>query len=378
MQLDGLRGVAALMVLLGHGFLVSPAFAAAALGQPFTGGWRHLLVDTPLHLFWDGKASVIVFFVLSGFVLSLPFAGGRPPAWDDYYPRRILRLYLPVWAAVGLAVALAEAVPRVVRPGQSWLLNGSAGQLGVGTILHNLLLVRTTSLDTPLWSLGWEVAFSLLLPLYVFGLRREKRRSLGLLALVSTCLLVWEGPLYAANAAPAGWKGALVYLPVFAFGVLLAAGRASALLRRCPPAGWAAVLVASLLLLGTNWSLPPNRCSGLMVVAGAVGVVAVAVFWQPFARGLSTRPVRALGRWSFSLYLTHEPILVSIALLFHTDNPLVVLAVTVPVAIGASAVFYRLVERRTHRLAKLAGGRFHRALRREPLADLTAAVQPGL
>jgi peptidoglycan/LPS O-acetylase OafA/YrhL len=43
-----------------------------------------------------------VFFVLSGFVLTLPFLSGRP-IWPAYYARRLIRLFLPVWASILLA-----------------------------------------------------------------------------------------------------------------------------------------------------------------------------------------------------------------------------------------------------------------------------------
>ena len=72
-ELDGLRGLAAFVVVVHHAFLVSPGLADSYQGQraQLTGGWW--LTHTPLHLVWDGPAAVIVFFVLSGFVLTLPF-----------------------------------------------------------------------------------------------------------------------------------------------------------------------------------------------------------------------------------------------------------------------------------------------------------------
>ncbi len=80
-SLDGLRGVAALVVVVHHCLLTSIVLAATYRGGT-TSGWglSELLTRTPLHLLWDGTGMVLVFFVLSGFVLTLAFteaAGSR-------------------------------------------------------------------------------------------------------------------------------------------------------------------------------------------------------------------------------------------------------------------------------------------------------------
>lgn len=74
--LDGIRGLAAVVVVVHHTFLVSPLLANPYQNpydvRPGTIAWW--ATYTPLHLFWDGTEAVFVFFVLSGFVLSLPLA----------------------------------------------------------------------------------------------------------------------------------------------------------------------------------------------------------------------------------------------------------------------------------------------------------------
>ncbi len=72
--LDGLRGLAAIVVVLHHSLLTSPSLALAYFGGPKApvGSPSWLLTYTPLHLVWAGPEAVLVFFVLSGFVLTLP------------------------------------------------------------------------------------------------------------------------------------------------------------------------------------------------------------------------------------------------------------------------------------------------------------------
>ena len=74
--LDGLRGIAALVVVVHHSLLVAPRLAEPYLhtGAPMT-GWAWWMTYTPLHLFWAGTEAVYLFFVLSGFVLARPLHG---------------------------------------------------------------------------------------------------------------------------------------------------------------------------------------------------------------------------------------------------------------------------------------------------------------
>jgi peptidoglycan/LPS O-acetylase OafA/YrhL len=77
--LDGLRGVAAGVVLVHHALMSDPGLATAYT-RPEAGesGWRSVLLYSPLHVLWGGTQAVFVFFVLSGYVLALPAAAGRP------------------------------------------------------------------------------------------------------------------------------------------------------------------------------------------------------------------------------------------------------------------------------------------------------------
>jgi uncharacterized membrane protein len=72
-SLDGLRGVAALIVVVHHALLTSPTLARVNYGAVpgSVHGFLWWMTYTPLHLIWAGPEAVFVFFVLSGFVLFL-------------------------------------------------------------------------------------------------------------------------------------------------------------------------------------------------------------------------------------------------------------------------------------------------------------------
>jgi len=366
--LDGLRGVAALVVLVHHSLLLTPVLMAVHQDPEAP---RSALVQavsaTPLHLLWDGEVAVQVFFVLSGFVLTV--AATRPRhRWGPYYPQRLLRLYLPVWAAVVLAVALRVVVPVGDTSGLSpWLtFHGDLGRAGVlGDLV--LLVGPAGSTMTALWSLRWEVLFSLLLPLFVLAATRL--RHWAPLVLGALAALAWVGAVTGPVDQPYA-LGALYQLPLFALGCVLAAGRdrVAEVTGRWGRAAWAGLLAVAVLLTTSYWLLDlggdredlPAAVVALTRVlqATGAGLLVVAALGPP-ARPLRHPAVRWLGTRSFSLYLVHEPVVVAVGYLTGWTSPAVLLP-TVPVSLLLAEGFFRAVERPSHRLARGVGARLTR------------------
>src|ERR1700722_527969 len=101
--LDSLRGLAATQVVINHSFLIFPILYSAFSREPITNRVVWVLVYTPFHLFWDGAEAVTFFFVLSGFVLALPYFNGRAPFYPSYLVRRFFRIYVPYIIVVTLS-----------------------------------------------------------------------------------------------------------------------------------------------------------------------------------------------------------------------------------------------------------------------------------
>ena len=95
--LDGLRGLAAFSVFLSHAQGMIPATAL-----------METLRSSPARILWDGAAAVSLFFVLSGFVLALPFIGPIAKRLDvaDFLVRRVFRIYPAYLVAIGLSLLL--------------------------------------------------------------------------------------------------------------------------------------------------------------------------------------------------------------------------------------------------------------------------------
>ena len=369
-SLDGLRGVAALTVVVYHALLVVPAISALYVDHtnpaPLSVAWW--LYDTPLRLLFAGHEAVLVFFVLSGFVLVLPFLH-RPPTGRSvlaYYGRRIVRLYVPVWAAVAFALILALAVHRDPTLG-GWL--GTHRPPTGSNIWHDLVLVfGTSNLNSPLWSLTWEVWFSLLMPLMFLAIRvlRVDRwwwAAIPALMLLSA-LSRFDG---VRRALPAAWLSAdlLQYLPIFAIGMLLAFNRDRIAAAADRIRTWWPIITGALLLTVSPTIVAPNgpyslpQAGGYLLSLVGVTIVVAAAFASPARRALETRPVQWAGHRSFSIYLVHEPILVAAAILAGANSWwwLLLAAALVPVILVTAAGFYRLVELPSITLSRSVGRR---------------------
>lgn len=387
-SLDGVRGIAALVVVIHHALHLDPTFARVQAAVSATGEepaiW--LLTHTPLHVVWAGEEAVLVFFVLSGYVLALPSTRG-PIAWRSYYPRRLVRLYLPVWGALALAVLLKAALAPVPAAGRgTWLEQRASAPLDEAW--HDALLLDGAGLiDSPLWSLQWEVVFSLALPAYLLALRRRGTRWVlaeagALLALVGVGTVT--GSL------------ALRFLPIFGLGVLLAQNPhvldgVTAWLdgRRRTRVAWGLVVVAVVTLLTARWlvrGLPTSSrvleaTASAATIVGATAVVLVALRWAPGTAALERPAVQWLGARSFSLYLVHEPVIVAAALVLPGSwGPAPVGVAGVLAAFAVTVVFYRLVERPSITLGRLVARRSRRprpvvvASPGAPTADARASV----
>lgn len=377
-SLDGLRGFAALTVVFCHALITSQVFFASLYEPIPARRWSvaWLLGHPPLNLLWAGNQAVIIFFVLSGLVVTLPFVSSSH-GWVGYYPRRFLRLYLPTWAAVGFAAILATLVHRHAVVGASGWLSVHANPHWPGVRRDLTLVHGTDGLNGPLWSLQWEVIFSALLPVFVVLARVAPRAVLQKIVVMLALTAVGVHTDHKA----------LQYLPAFGTGAALAGNldgvaRFGAWLRRWRVGPWVLLVVGAGLL--DSYSLVVLHGSGLSVaarnevpavatVAGSTILVALAMVTSPLKTTCDARVGQWLGVRSFSLYLIHEPIVVSVALLLGKGASVwVVFAISVPIAVATSWLFQRVVEGPAHDLARAVG----RAM--TPVARERAPVTGGV
>jgi len=316
--LDGLRGIAILLVLACH----------------FTG--------EPL----GGAYGVDLFFVLSGFLITTLLleehsVSGRI-GLGGFYMRRARRL-LPALGAMLICFLVYNAIM-----GHDAL--GTVADYGL--YFGNIYFVVTHQPDTTglghLWSLAEEEQFYLLWPLLLLLVVRAKRplywvTGLAVALVVYRFALILDGAsMHRLYRAPDTHSEGLVL------------GAALAFLRQQGFAAgeWAGklglVLTIPAVVAGAwNIGLPVFEIGALLLVAAAVSDTNLA-------NGLSVRPLVWIGALSYSLYLWHFPVLWA----FHDHNRLLAFAVTVLLA----WLSYRYVEQ---------------PFRRRRAASLEPAVRPS-
>jgi peptidoglycan/LPS O-acetylase OafA/YrhL len=313
--LDSVRGLAALTVLINHCLLLYPATIQE---QIFA-----IAKFTPFLIFTNGHAAVIIFFALSGYVLSLPFFADGPLPYKQYLVKRFCRLYLPFAAAVCLSVflwLLSAHVP-VVSLGVWFQENWPDPPLMGRQVLSHFFMEGTkfaTRFDGPTWSLAHEMRISIIFPVLVLISRKSGRAiALGLLLFfVSTVLLELFGDgniNVTPDSSLAAWILTLRYVPFFLMGVLLAkhAATLGAIIRRLPwwmyAACWAASYVAICKHVRSDWVLA--YFGDLFIALGSAGLILLTLHSPRASHFLEKGPAHWLGRVSYSLYLIHVPVL---------------------------------------------------------------------
>ena len=310
-SLDGLRGLAALSIFVFHGWLYTmPEPSASA---------RSTVGDYAVH---ELRLGLVLFFVLSGFLLSRPwFAAAlgerRPPSIGRYVRTRAARILPAYYVALGGSILLLwglQGTPGLRLP--------PAGELPLFLVFgQNLSPSSVMKLNPPMWSLAVEVSFYAVLPLIGWlALRLPRRRNS--LAMIPLALLV-VGVIYNWTIAGAGLsmtfsKTLAAMLPYFALGILAALvvhGRTIdvGMKRMLVTAGVALVLADAFakafapahgmdvtVLFSIMRDLP--SAAGFALIVGAFAIA-------PRSRVMGGRVLPALGVISYGFYLWHVPVL---------------------------------------------------------------------
>jgi peptidoglycan/LPS O-acetylase OafA/YrhL len=344
-ELDALRGLAALVVLLHHALhlLPSPLIPQLA-GLEWLG--RILLDATPLRVIVDARAAVLLFFVLSGYVLTRSLLiGGTTTSLPAYAVQRSLRILVPAAAATGASVLLRWAVFDAEAAGHApghhyytWMSEPTPLRL-----LADVLLFRT-DFNVVFWSLAHEWRLTVLLPL-VLVFRRQPLMLLALAAAITTLGMVAgadEDEVLLPREALPGVAATLYFALGVGTGCALAlAGSLPSLSRQQQWAAFIGVIAAF------------SMTSDLASYLGSALLIVLAQ--QPGRlRATLRRPGAVwLGRVSFSLYLIHVPVLLTAWHLLHRHAPAgLIVLIGIALSLLAAPLFFRLIEQPSRRLAR--------------------------
>jgi len=321
--LEGLRGIAAVLVLLSHlqlAFFVDAAAVLPRLVGP--------VAATFLAAAYDGTFPVWVFWVLSGFVLALTFhatadrtaaRGGLVDAAIRRYPRLlppVLASTLLAWALLAAGCMSNDRLAARFGPAYGDWLGGKyrfapslAAAARSGAWDAFVAFDPATSYNPVLWTMEAEFLGSIALFAWLALVGKHRARwALSVAAVVSLHAVAW----HRFNAFLLGSMLAEAHVDRRAWWSALPAGlrRAAAAATESRLAA-AAVAAAVLFLAG----LPLTR--GVPQLYLAVAATALAVASGPAARLLATPLPTFLGTISFGLYLVHLPLLCALAFPLH-------------------------------------------------------------
>lgn len=336
-SLDGLRGIAVLFVLFSH---LSRNGMDLVPGLSFNG---------------IGKYGVYLFFVLSAFLLSLPFYGMKSEdlrsshVWVNYGTRRFFRIYPLMTISLGLSYIMTLVIGNQFR----YAISGSE-------MIEHLLLQQGKGV---LWSIPVEFKYYFVLPIVVLVLTLALKLKAWKAILFTSFGIVGSMLLWPSSESQINDISLGPYLPIFLIGSL------SALLHRKVKnsalfntrqvkivfeiAAWLiflAILVTTPSFYGrlSGQDISPDSFHKCFVLYGFLWSSFLLSYLNGYGlvRGFLSNPLlRLIGVVSFSMYLWHPPVIKLVShIAIHLDSTIravVCLFVTFLVSIFSYACFER-------------------------------------
>lgn len=263
-----------------------------------------------------GQEAVLIFFLLSGFVIQFNEADRVGSDLRGYALRRTTRIYPLLLVAMTVSMLVAFAQSKLAA-GFSWSsFFGTLLALQDDTIRKPGAIVRPFMLNVPLWSLSYEVWFYALFPLISLQLRKFGQRvcqmgvgAAGVMAIIAYLFL----PNFPCLI--------LVYFPIWWLGAMLAEAHATG----TPPVRTtfilqtALVICAAIAICYAEWVKPDAQMVGFLWLL-ARDFLSTLVLYHVLAAivGRNWKPEK--GRWaalfsflasiSYGLYVLHYPLLI--------------------------------------------------------------------
>lgn len=299
-DLDGLRGIAVLLIIFGH-YVLSSRYFAFTVPQP---------IGMLLHSFWSG---VDIFFVLSGFLIGGILIDNRRAGnfLRVFYLRRALRI-LPVALATIAFAYLALPAMGVYRP-----LDQQVPPLAYLLFINNFWTAHGVAYYPPLfplWSLAIEEQFYLVAPaFFLFVPSRWWAKIAALIILGSPLLRL-------ADLGFSPYDFTLCRLDGLFAGILVAIMvrderfRAYAAGNRWKIGAFTAGIVAAQFLFSMAWEFDARQQVAFGVSLNSLAAASVIVYLtfnrdSQLFEAISRQWLVTLGKWSYFLYMMHIPLL---------------------------------------------------------------------
>ncbi|MCA0981203.1 acyltransferase family protein [Exiguobacterium aestuarii] len=330
-ELDSLRGLAALSVLIGHFLIVYPLFESNTYGLK---GMEvlNLFKYTPLHFFWSGHQAVILFFVLSGFVLSLAFYKENFNFTKEWYSiyivKRLSRIYIPYIISTVIFIVLFIIINPKINIGFSDFVNRNLNkEFNVFDIIGHLFLIgdyNAKAVNPVIWSLIHEMRISIIFPFLMLVILKLDTKFIISFAIIVGVFSQGIMFLYGMTEET-GIVYTLYFTPLFMMGALVAKNisKLTSFFKQLNLRTQIFVAILSTTLYTFPWIFYGLSEIHITVIddwataLGACLFIVLAISSKRLSKLLSFKPIVFTGKISFSLYLYHVPIVLILLYLYH-------------------------------------------------------------
>ncbi|MFB7138228.1 acyltransferase family protein [Gottfriedia sp. NPDC056225] len=354
-QLDSIRGIAAFCVLVSHAISLIPLAVPIDKALKATG-------------ITNAHGAVMLFFVLSGFVLSIPFLSAYKVDYPSFLIKRLFRIYLPYVVSITLAIILSQIfLAKKIGNISGYIDSQWKSPLTSKLIVEHIYLVGNIHADAfngVIWTLIHELRIALIFPFIVLLVKRInwKLSILICFALTSLKALDIVFKIEKSNGFHISYIDTLSYISIFILGVILAKHRVELVnyFQKLKLKYKILFFIFSILLFNFSGlaiydiyevtKLHPFTEFSLIIQEygmglGAVGLFIVAIGSTKAVKILMYKPIHFIGKISFSLYLYHPIVLLSFVHLFYYILPLwVIFLLTIAFSILIAYIAWKFVE----------------------------------
>ena len=345
-EVDGLRFIAIFPVVIQH---LSERVERNAI-RIFEPGNEF---EVATYLTNRGFIGVYIFFVISGFILGMPFAayylkGEREVSIKSYFIRRITRLEPPY-----IIVMLLVTLSLVVMGYYSW--REILPHFGASIFyMHSLIFHSWSYINPPVWTLEIEVQFYILAPflaLLLFALKQKVMRRIGLISFILILMVLQQ---YFKIPHQYTILTILAHIHFFLIGFVLVdiyLTEWSGGINKKPVYNYISILSFAAAIGLWSWDhFLVNR----ILFSLALFLLVYSVFRSTWVNRFITFPwITAIGGMCYTIYLIHLPVIelfIRFSKNIHltnyfTINFLIQLIILIPILLTLSIIFFLLIEK---------------------------------
>lgn len=337
--LDSLRGIAALMVCSWHYYLIN---------NPLD-----ILINIKPWLFFNaGSESVLLFFTLSGFVLSSMLNNEFQNHFQ--YKKYLIRRWLRIYPAFYFAIFLSIIIFLVLRPANidhltPWFNSYANGDINIQMIIRSLVLIHDldhNSFDNVVWSLTIEMLISIIFPLiFILALNKNNvYKSIKNVFIITCVLIVYF--ILSSTLLKINVKITFYSLQFFLVGIFIFQYK-----DRLSVFANNKFLVIGVLLYFSRFLTFGKICNqswyGEISLIGIVLIIINSLYNSVFQKLLSFKILQFYGRISYSFYLLHLPVMYFCVYTLYEGyqfNLFVVKIISFIIASCLASITYRYIE----------------------------------